>query len=72
MSALPLLRQRPAPGRATTSEVRIPICAKCGYAIMDGLCADPCPLDGNSHKGHTIIAVYSRVDTFLRDEEGDR
>lgn len=60
---------RPATGTVTIKEIRVPICMQCGCIIDIGLCTDSCPLDGGSHTGNTLVAVYERSDKFLRDEK---
>lgn len=62
-------KRRPMPGAVITREIRIPVCAECGHAIDSGLCSDTCPFDGDGHEGHVFAAVYSCIETFLRDEE---
>ena len=62
------MRERPKTGTITEREIKIPVCGKCGYAMDTGLCSDDCELDGSSHNGNTIMAVYKRTDEFLRDE----
>ena len=59
-------RERPMPGTVSRREIRIPVCRECGYAIDGGLCSDTCINDGNPHK-NPIIAVYWRIDVFIRD-----
>jgi hypothetical protein len=64
---------RPAPGTQTTSEYRVPICVNCGCVIGDIGCSYRCSTDydlAEREPGDYIIAVYRRVDTFLRDEPG--
>lgn len=63
-------RPRPKPGEIRTYQVRIKLCAACGYRIdTGGLCSYDCDYDGEGRPaGQTLIAVWDRVDTFVKDE----
>lgn len=63
--------KRPDVGTVVELDVRVRICTRCAHQIDDELCSVECPLDGDSHEGSTLIAVWHRVDTFLRDEKAD-
>lgn len=63
------MRPRPEPGTAFISEIKVKICGKCGYMVVNTLCDYNCSYDGALSDNRPIItAVYQRTDVFLRDE----
>jgi hypothetical protein len=69
-SGLTMPKDRPAPGTKTVNEIKVRICSECGHKMNSaGACSDTCWYDYDLPFQHPhIIAIYERVDTFLRDE----
>lgn len=64
-------RPRPTPGTVTRREISVKVCTHCRCVIDDtGLCDYSCDLDGEPRGPRDFfLAIYDRVDTFLRDEK---